>query len=124
MFYAPSKALSIYSEAVAKGDRVIIVDGIVASGGSALAAIKLTKKPGAQCVGILCLAAFPNWRIKLLSWARVLVHAIACWRSRPHAWLAKGSRASRAQGRNVQAAAVRKEQWCVLEKEANQSATT
>jgi len=54
----------------------------------------------------------------------VLFHAIACWRRRPHAWLAKGPRASRAQDRNVQAAAVRKEQWCVLEKEANQSATT
>jgi adenine phosphoribosyltransferase len=60
MFYAPSKALSIHSEAVEKADRVVIVDGIVASGGSALAAIKLTEKPGAQCTGILCLAAFPN----------------------------------------------------------------
>jgi adenine/guanine phosphoribosyltransferase-like PRPP-binding protein len=60
MFYAPSKALSIHSEAVEKADRVVIVDGIVASGGSALAAIKLTEKPAAQCTGILCLAAFPN----------------------------------------------------------------
>ena len=79
MSYAPSKALAIQSEAVKKGDQVVIVDDIIASGGSALAAIKLIERAGGQCAGIVCLAAFPNWGIKQLSDRGVLVHAIACW---------------------------------------------
>jgi len=79
MSYAPSKALAIQSEAVNKRDRVVIVDDIIASGGSALAAVKLIERAGGQCAGIVCLAAFPNWGIKLLSDRGVLVHAIACW---------------------------------------------
>jgi adenine/guanine phosphoribosyltransferase-like PRPP-binding protein len=38
MSYAPSNVLAIQSEAVNKGDRVVIVDDIIASGGTALAA--------------------------------------------------------------------------------------
>jgi hypothetical protein len=59
--------LAIQSEAVNKGDRVVIVDDIIASGSSALAAIKLIERAGGRCAGIVCLAAFPNWGIKLLS---------------------------------------------------------
>ena len=79
MSYASSKALAIQNEAIKRGDRVVIVDDIIASGGSALAAIKLIERAGGQCAAIVCLAAFPNWGIKLLSDRGVLVHAIACW---------------------------------------------
>jgi adenine phosphoribosyltransferase len=79
MSYASSKALAIQSEALNKGDRVVIVDDIIASGGSALAAVKLIEKAGGECAGVVCLAAFPNWGIKLLSDRGVLVHVIACW---------------------------------------------
>ena len=79
MSYAPSKALAIQTAAVNQGDRVVIVDDIIASGGSALAAITLIERAGGQCPGIVCLAAFPNWGIELLSDRGVLVHAIACW---------------------------------------------
>jgi len=79
MSYAPSKALAIQSEAVNEGDRDVVVDDIIASGGSALAAVKLIERAGGQCAGIVCLAAFPNWGIKLLSDRGVLIHAIACW---------------------------------------------
>jgi len=79
MSYAPSKALAIQSEAVNKRDRVVIVDDIIASGGSALAAVKLIERAGGQCAGIVCLGAFQNWGIKVLSDRGILVHAIACW---------------------------------------------
>jgi adenine phosphoribosyltransferase len=79
MSYATSKALAIQSEADNKRDRVVIVDDIIASGGSALAAVKLIERAGGQCAGIVCLAAFQNWGIKVLSDRGILVHAIACW---------------------------------------------
>lgn len=60
MSYAPTKALAIQGEAIRQGDRVVIVDDIIASGGSALAAINLIEKAGGHCAGIVCLAAFPN----------------------------------------------------------------
>jgi adenine phosphoribosyltransferase len=79
MSYAPSKGLAIQSEAINKRDRVVIVDDIIASGGTALAAVKLIENAGGECTGVVCLAAFPNWGIKLLSDRGVLIHAIACW---------------------------------------------
>ena len=79
MSYAPSKALAIQSGAVNKGERVVIVDDIIASGGTALAAIKLIERAGGQCAAVVCLSAFSNWGIKLLSDRGVLVHAIASW---------------------------------------------
>jgi adenine phosphoribosyltransferase len=39
-------------------DKVLIVDDVVASGGSALAAVNLVEQVGATCIGITCLAAF------------------------------------------------------------------
>jgi adenine phosphoribosyltransferase len=41
-----SKGLAIQSEALNKKDRVVIVDDIIASGGTALAAVKLIDKAG------------------------------------------------------------------------------
>jgi adenine phosphoribosyltransferase len=79
MSYAPSKALAIQGEAIRQGDRVVIVDDIIASGGSALASINLIEKAGGHCAGMVCLAAFPNWGIKLLTDRAIPVHAIACW---------------------------------------------
>ena len=79
MSSAPSKGLAIQGGAIRQGDRVVIVDDVIASGGSALASINLIEKAGGHCAGVVCLAAFPNWGIKLLTDRAIPVHAIACW---------------------------------------------
>jgi orotate phosphoribosyltransferase len=72
-----TQSFGIQSEAVNKGDRVI-VDDVIESGGSALAAVKLIERAGGQCAGNVCLVAFPNWGSSCYltagSW-----HAIASW---------------------------------------------
>jgi adenine phosphoribosyltransferase len=60
MSYGPSKALAIQSEAVNEGDRVVIVDDIIASGGSALAAVKLIER---AVDNALALCVLPLFRI-------------------------------------------------------------
>src|ERR1700753_3626669 len=43
--------VEIHSDAVQKGDHVIVVDDLIATGGTALAAIKLLERAGATVVG-------------------------------------------------------------------------
>ncbi|HSC20006.1 MAG TPA: adenine phosphoribosyltransferase [Rhizomicrobium sp.] len=43
--------VEIHSDAVSKGDRVIVVDDLIATGGTAFAAIKLLERAGAIVVG-------------------------------------------------------------------------
>jgi adenine phosphoribosyltransferase len=43
--------VEIHSDAVAKGDQVILVDDLIATGGTAFAAIKLLERAGATVVG-------------------------------------------------------------------------
>ena len=43
--------VEIHEDAVAKGDNVIIVDDLIATGGTAFAAIKLLERAGARVVG-------------------------------------------------------------------------
>jgi adenine phosphoribosyltransferase len=46
-----SAELQIHSDAVSKGDRVILVDDLIATGGTAAASCKLIEKLGAEVVG-------------------------------------------------------------------------
>ena len=60
MCYAQNRVLEIHDDVLRAGYRVLIVDDVIASGGSALAALKLVETTGAKCIGIACLAAFPD----------------------------------------------------------------
>ncbi len=59
--------LEIHQDAVARGARVAIVDDLLATGGTALAAAKLIEKLGGEvvCMGFLIELAFLNGREKL-----------------------------------------------------------
>src|SRR3954454_11826451 len=52
--------VEIHEDAVKKGEHVIVVDDLIASGGTALAAIKLSERPGAKVVGSCFLIDFPD----------------------------------------------------------------
>jgi adenine phosphoribosyltransferase len=49
-------AMEMHTDAIAPGDRVLLVDDLVATGGTSLAAIKLLRKAGAKIAG----AAIPS----------------------------------------------------------------
>lgn len=50
-----SNTLSIHADAVKKGDKVVIVDDLLATGGTVVATIKLLERLGAEVVGVACL---------------------------------------------------------------------
>ena len=50
-----SNALSMHADALKKGDRVLIVDDLLATGGTLEATIKLIESVGAKVVGIACM---------------------------------------------------------------------
>lgn len=62
-----SNTLEIHSDALEKGEKVIIIDDLIATGGSAAAAIALVEKLGAQVVGFGAIIelAFLDGRTKL-----------------------------------------------------------
>ena len=49
-----TNTLCIHSDSLKKGDKVVIVDDLLATGGTLEAAIKLAEKCGAEVVGITC----------------------------------------------------------------------
>jgi len=77
MCYAQDRSLALHRDAIRAGDRVLVIDDVIASGGSALAAIGLVQAAGGECVGVGCLAAFPDWGPQRIAEAGVAVHAIA-----------------------------------------------
>jgi|SRR5215471_5802679 len=77
MCYAEGRALAIHRDAIRADDRVLIVDDVIASGGSVLAAVALVQRAGARCIGATCLAAFPDWGVQRIAEVEVPVHAIA-----------------------------------------------
>jgi adenine phosphoribosyltransferase len=60
MSYAQDRSLVIHRDAIRAGETTLIVDDVIASGGSALAAVNLVEKAGGKCIGITCLAAMTN----------------------------------------------------------------
>ena len=62
-----SDSVEMHLDAIGAGDRVIICDDLIATGGTMLATCKLVEKAGAEVVGILALVelAFLPWRKKL-----------------------------------------------------------
>jgi adenine phosphoribosyltransferase len=62
-----SETLEIHVDAVAAGQRVLIVDDVLATGGTARATAALVERLGGKVVGISCLIelAFLNGREKL-----------------------------------------------------------
>ena len=49
-----SNVLSIHEDAIKAGDKVVIIDDLLATGGTLEAAVKLIKRCGAEVVGIGC----------------------------------------------------------------------
>ena len=60
MCYASDKYLEIHRGSIRPGDRVVVVDDVLASGGSALAAVQLVERAGGVCVGVACVADMPD----------------------------------------------------------------
>ena len=77
MCYAEGRGLAIHGDAIRAADRVLVIDDVIASGGSALAAANLVEKAGGRCIGVVCLAAFVDWGAKRIADGGIPVHAIA-----------------------------------------------
>ena len=50
-----SSVIEIHKNSISSGDKVIIVDDLIATGGSALAAVNLVKKMGGKTSGLIFL---------------------------------------------------------------------
>jgi adenine phosphoribosyltransferase len=53
-------AMEIHTDAIQPGDRVLLVDDLIATGGTALAALKLLRKAGAKIAGAAFLVCLPE----------------------------------------------------------------
>lgn len=69
--------LAIHSDALHRGDRVLVIDDLLATGGTALAATQLVEKLGADVVGITFVIElnFLNGRKKLGRYAH-MIHSL------------------------------------------------
>jgi adenine phosphoribosyltransferase len=52
--------IEMHEGAIAKGERVLIVDDLIATGGTAEAAVKLLKRSGAEIVGATFIIELPD----------------------------------------------------------------
>jgi adenine phosphoribosyltransferase len=53
-------AMEMHTDAIQPGDRVLLVDDLIATGGTALAALKLLRKAGAKIAGAAFLVCLPE----------------------------------------------------------------
>jgi adenine phosphoribosyltransferase len=53
-------AMEMHTDAIEPGDRVLLVDDLIATGGTAMAAIKLLRKAGAKIAGAAFLVCLPE----------------------------------------------------------------
>jgi adenine phosphoribosyltransferase len=53
-------AMEIHADAIVPGDRVLLVDDLIATGGTAMAAVKLLRKAGAKVAGAAFLVCLPE----------------------------------------------------------------
>ncbi len=62
-----TERLEVHSDAVSSGDKVLVVDDVLATGGTARAAVELVQKLGAEVagIGVIIELAFLNGREKL-----------------------------------------------------------
>lgn len=65
-----SSAVAVHVDAVKPGERVLLVDDLLATGGTAAAAVRLLQRLGAEIVGISFLIelGFLNGRARLAGW--------------------------------------------------------
>jgi adenine phosphoribosyltransferase len=69
--------IEIHEDAIAKGERILVVDDLIATGGTAEAAIKLVKQSGGEVVGATFIIDLPDLGgMKLLHDHGVLGHAL------------------------------------------------
>ena len=78
MCYDQGRSLEIHRDAIKAADNVLIVDDVVASGGSSLAAVNLVEQAGATCIGITCLGAFADGPFtRHIEQRGIAIHALA-----------------------------------------------
>lgn len=53
-------ALEMHQDALAQGEHVLLVDDLIATGGTALAALALVKRLGASCAGVSAVIDLPD----------------------------------------------------------------
>lgn len=56
MVYDNDKAMEVHQGVIRSDDGVLVVDDVLASGGSALAAVKLIERSDARCIAVSCIA--------------------------------------------------------------------
>jgi adenine phosphoribosyltransferase len=59
VIYDQGRELELHQDALLRDDRVLIVDDVLAGGGTALAATRLVERVGGRCVGLACVADVP-----------------------------------------------------------------
>ena len=52
--------IEIHEDALAKGERVLLIDDLIATGGTALAAVELIQRLGAELVAAACVIDLPE----------------------------------------------------------------
>jgi adenine phosphoribosyltransferase len=72
--------IEIHEDAIAPGQRVLIIDDLIATGGTAEAAVKLLRRTGAEIVGAAFLIDLPDLGgIKLLTSHGIRCHALVAF---------------------------------------------